>query len=333
MKFSNPSPKRLFTFGCSFTGYYWATWANILADELNPTEFYNYGRSGAGNPFIFNALMIADSEHNFTKDDLIVVQWTNVCRHDFYKDNKGWACNGNIFSQDHGDIQEEFVKKYFSVYGSYLRDLAIIKSTQAFLDKTNFHFIQMVDIMKFVDQWKDQPQVQLAWKVKEDCPEKTGVSEDDVKRLIELYGDTLDIIQPSFYEVLWNNDLDIILTKDSETINPLFFDGHPYPSEHLKYLTSVFDEHDWNDKTYQKLKYTDYVLFDWLIEKGREKTDNWYLGDLSIKELREVRDLSLIRKPDFFISGSPRYGQELGLMENIFENNRYKQDTVKLAVY
>ena len=44
------NPKRLFTFGCSFTDYRWATWANILAYELD-CEFHNFGKSGAGNQF------------------------------------------------------------------------------------------------------------------------------------------------------------------------------------------------------------------------------------------------------------------------------------------
>ena len=58
---------RLFTFGCSFTSYHWPTWANILAYDYD-IPLYNYGLNGAGNQFIFNMLMQADSFNNFTEN-------------------------------------------------------------------------------------------------------------------------------------------------------------------------------------------------------------------------------------------------------------------------
>ena len=51
-------PKRIFTFGCSFTNYLWSTWANILGYEFREAEFYNFGKSGAGNQYIFNLSLI-----------------------------------------------------------------------------------------------------------------------------------------------------------------------------------------------------------------------------------------------------------------------------------
>ena len=35
-------PQRVFTFGCSFTGYQWGTWANILGVEFPEAEFRNF---------------------------------------------------------------------------------------------------------------------------------------------------------------------------------------------------------------------------------------------------------------------------------------------------
>ena len=68
-------PKRLFTFGCSFTEWIWATWANILAYELD-VPFYNFGKPGAGNYYIANQISQADAIFNFTKDDLVIVKST-----------------------------------------------------------------------------------------------------------------------------------------------------------------------------------------------------------------------------------------------------------------
>ena len=105
----------LITFGCSFTKYSWGTWANILAKELEPVEYINLGKSGAGNQYIFNMLMQADAVYDFTHEDLVVVQWTNVCREDRYipqkKDSGPWVTPGNIYSQEEYDTN--FVMNYF----------------------------------------------------------------------------------------------------------------------------------------------------------------------------------------------------------------------------
>ena len=69
-------PKRLFTFGCSFTSHDWATWANILGYELqllHGCEFYNFGRSGAGNAYIANVISQVDQVYKFNSNDLVIV--------------------------------------------------------------------------------------------------------------------------------------------------------------------------------------------------------------------------------------------------------------------
>ena len=73
--------KRLFTFGCSLTKYKWQTWADILGELAE--EFYNHGAPGSGNTQIFNKIMIADGEYNFTSDDTIAIctesiNWNNI---------------------------------------------------------------------------------------------------------------------------------------------------------------------------------------------------------------------------------------------------------------
>ena len=59
------------------------TWANILALDLL-VPFYNYAASGAGNRFIATRVGMADVKHKFTKNDLVIVCWTNVARMDRY---------------------------------------------------------------------------------------------------------------------------------------------------------------------------------------------------------------------------------------------------------
>ena len=235
----NYQPKRLFTFGCSFTHYSWGTWANCLAKELEPIEFINLGRSGSGNQYIFNMVMQADSIYNFTHEDLVVVQWTNVCREDRYVPqlgDGGWHTPGNIYSQQTYD--NDFVRKYFSEKGAYIRDLASIKATYEMLKhKTQWHFLQMCDIIEQPNQWGDHK-----GRV------EPRMEDWELDQLIKHYHEPISHLKPSFYNILYNNNIQSKFDKDRKLINPGFFDGHPSPIEHLMYLKGVFN-HQWKDST------------------------------------------------------------------------------------
>lgn len=234
----NYRPKRLFTFGCSFTHYNWGTWANVLAKELEPIEFINCGKSGAGNQYIFNMVMQADALYNFTHEDLVIVQWTNVCREDRYlpqQKNGPWVTPGNIYSQQ--DYDDKFITKYFSEKGAYIRDLATIKATYEMLKhRTQWHFLQMCDIIEQPGQWNNVP-----GGVKR-------LTDQHLDELIQAYSEPLSHIKSSFYDILWNNNIDTKFAKDKKLISKGFFDGHPSPIEHLMYLKGVFN-HEWKDST------------------------------------------------------------------------------------
>jgi len=224
-KLFNTKPKRIFTFGCSFTGYNWATWANILGEEFQECEFYNYGQSGAGNVYISNMVTQADCVHNFTDDDLVIVNWTNVSREDRYSEKKEeWIRSGNIYSQD--VFSEVFVKNWANETHYRMRDYSLISLVYNLLkNKTQFHFFSMLNLKDFGDQWKSEASI----KTKQE------------KTLDILYKDYLSKIKPSMYEVLWNNNLQDKMENDMKIIHPNFRDGHPLPTEHLEYLQRMFD--------------------------------------------------------------------------------------------
>lgn len=198
---------RLFTFGCSFTNYRWSTWADCLAPEFN--EFYNWGQSGAGNHFIFNSLMEADQRHNFSVGDTVIVCWTNIMRDDRYIKNK-WVTLGNI--ADTPIYTKEFIADSVDSRGYLIRDLAFIKSVWNFLEskKVTWKFLSMNSITM------------------EDIWSTDHLKEQDV---IALYQDVLNIILPSFKQVLRPNGwYQKLLPGD---------DDHPMPTEHLAYLDTV----------------------------------------------------------------------------------------------
>lgn len=220
---TNP-PKRFFTFGCSFTNYHWSTWADIVAKELK-VPFYNYGRTGAGNQYIFNTIMQADALYNFNEDDLVMVCWSSITREDrFTKD--GWITPGNIYSQSQYDI--DFVKKWVDPTGCAIRDFALIKGVTDLLELKNIshHQMKMLDF-NHINQFKASSKLE---------------NEEWVSNLlVEMYQPTLNKISESFYKVLWDNNIDVKVQSDQELIGKHFFDGHPFPSEAFTYLQHLFD--------------------------------------------------------------------------------------------
>jgi hypothetical protein len=222
-KLKHTNPQRLFTFGCSFTDYKWATWANILAFEFN-CQFFNFGKSGAGNAFISNQITQANRYYNFNENDIVIACWTNISREDRWKNKKGWVTPGNIYSQQEYDAK--FVRSWANDIHFALRDFSYIDLIKNYLyGKTNYHFLSMCDIKNHINQWE------------------TGHNHcnRDIDNLTNLYKDSLDSISPSFYETLWQNDIDIKWKKDWKEIHPNYSDGHPTILEHYEYLTKTFD--------------------------------------------------------------------------------------------
>lgn len=213
------NPQRLFTFGCSFTNYHWLTWADILAYEYN-IPYQNLGNDGAGNTFIFNQVMSIDSLIGFAETDLVVVSWTNICREDRFK-NGHWVCPGNIFTQT--VWSENYVKEWADTVGYAHRDFAHLHAVNSLLALRGCKskMIAMCNIAEQLDQF-------------------TNTKITDIDNLIAMYQKDLSTVAPSFYEILWNNDIDNKRKKNRELFGFAFGDCHPSPIEHLEYVQHVF---------------------------------------------------------------------------------------------
>lgn len=261
-------PKRIFTFGCSFTNYVWGTWANIIGYEFNDCEWWDFGKSGAGNQFISLMITQADAYYQFTEDDLVLVNWTNISREDRYQvdkvkldDNPGavqeiegrWITPGNIFSQN--EFDQDFVSKWANMTYYAMRDFSTIAMSYEYLKNTNcqFHFMQMCEISETLDQWEGQTK---------------NVIDEKIKTVIDLYQPYLQKILPSFYRVLWNDDIGIKWKRDWRHIHRYFSDGHPLPIEHLEYLQKTFD-YEFSERTILEVKRANKGLVKY-IQKGYE---------------------------------------------------------------
>ena len=223
-------PDRFFAFGCSFTNYDWLTWPEPIAADLDITQYYNLGMPGAGNELIFNRLMQVDSRFGLGPSDLVMICWSSICREDRFVD-RHWLSPGNIYSQS--IYPADFVERYFSDPASVsLHDFAFIRASRVLLEARGcqFHFIQMLDLSVFYDQW-------------------TCNKIEHRNELLEL---ELRTILPSFYHVLWDDDIEKRHVIEKQLYGS--FNGHPGPAEHLRYLETVFD-HKWKELTVSSVNF------------------------------------------------------------------------------
>ena len=171
--------KRLFAFGCSFTNYKWPTWADILGREFDHYE--NWGQDGAGNQYMFNSIIECNQRNKFTKDDTVIVCWTNVDREDRYTDR--WLSSGNVYYSYAYPM--DWVKKFITDRGCLIRDLAMIKSVDLILSSIgcDYKFLSMVPLNHRMFEYLDPN-----------------------KDVFKLYSDALDKICPSYFETIFNSD-------------------------------------------------------------------------------------------------------------------------------
>ena len=116
---------RIFTFGCSFTNYWWPTWADILAHDVG-CDYYNFGNSGLGNVGIFSRMVQADNKYNFTPDDKIYVMWSGWHRVDRVNEDGWWTQENN----------NELLKKDWSMPNYVMKNYVSIISANKMFDIT-----------------------------------------------------------------------------------------------------------------------------------------------------------------------------------------------------
>ena len=224
---------RLFTFGCSCTAYNWPTWANIIGKEFD--FFENWGLIGAGNQYIANTIVEASVRHNITKDDTVVVMWTSCTREDRYTDE--WVTAGNLYMHSGKLYTQEFITKYVTPRGTYIRDLPTIHMTDRYLESLGCNY-QMLCMNELIDfNTKTHGTLHEVGINKRQLSKLFGKDNlksnpDQVDDVIELYKPVLDKIkQPSISSVVSKYNL-----------QQRRRDNHPYPLEHLKFVEEVLPD-------------------------------------------------------------------------------------------
>ncbi len=172
---------RLFTFGCSFTQYYWPTWADILGREFD--QFENWGLCAAGNQYIFNSVIECNLKNNLQKTDTVIIMWTLVSRWDSYHSHHWQSATDDVLLNP--SPNKQFGN--YDIRGLHIRDIVVINAAMLLLDAIGcnyqFHIIyplSTINLSKNVNNKIDD--------------------------ILNLYKSTVIKIKPSVYETLYNND-------------------------------------------------------------------------------------------------------------------------------
>lgn len=71
---------RFFVVGCSFTNWFWPTWADVIAHDHPHLEFINLGLGGQGNQYIATAVSQIIQHYAPTSRDCVAVMWSTFHR-------------------------------------------------------------------------------------------------------------------------------------------------------------------------------------------------------------------------------------------------------------
>lgn len=213
--------KRLFTVGCSFTEYFYPTWANILGKSMPNAEFYNLGLSGTSNPFIANRMVEANKKFKFCETDLVVIMWTTTARETHYfKGN--WFNPGNIFSQH--VYSKEFVEKFADPDGYLMRDMATIEMATSYVNNLPCDYIGLLS-------------TPLDFRYLGDF--NPGSDIDISNQILDTYRDLLDTFPKSMLELEMNNDWESGSTYECSVTGEIREDYHPTPNRYCNYLIKL----------------------------------------------------------------------------------------------
>ena len=208
---------RFFTFGCSFTGYKYPTWANVMSRNLPKARFYNFGQSGGGNMFIASRITEANRKFNFTDTDLIMVMNSTYCREDRYVRDRGWVTPGNIYTQAEYDYTDS---SYLCNWGhpiTYLvRDLALIDITDTYLKYLPCDSISMLSV-PFNYQQDDT---------------------EFVREILDIYSDLAARFPPNMFEEEMNSTWGYSCEYYNGG-NSMFKDYHPSTEQYCNYLEKI----------------------------------------------------------------------------------------------
>jgi hypothetical protein len=294
---------RIFTFGCSFTNYYWHTYADLLAeaysDQFNQhisQEIYqNWGHPGLGNRAIAERVAECHMRNKITDKDLVIVQWSGHLRHDFLKfskDNLGlsWQTKGSVFADSNSHLYDnKWTKNFFDEKGFFVNTLNSIVLVQQLLKSIGCKWLMTsMSDLRYVDFESDEISSNKLFY--ESHPELTpytkiwkDYSEHWLTPMMDFKEDNADldwwfnIVDNSCKttEIYKGKPFDVYKTKDN-----MWLEGHLTPMQHLYYLEEILKQFD------MKAEIPDRViqLMNWYDSAKKEANNDFIKLNINIQD-------------------------------------------------
>lgn len=229
----------LYTFGCSFTNYFWPTWADILGKYAD--NYKNLAVSGSGNYYIFYTLIDFISKHEIKNNDIIAICWSSVYREDRLKDQK-WIHSGPLFNSTSPIFNNEsFFENLFDPIHYIERDKTFVIAAIELLEAKNIKYAMfgINDDLYFSSQ-KDKNFFinfivkQFSKKYKNFVKNQT-FNFDSKENFYSKYKDKLLVSMLSVIDEK-NTDRALLKIKVGKEEKVVLDRYHPTPAEHLNYV-------------------------------------------------------------------------------------------------
>jgi len=254
----------IYTFGCSFTKWFWPTWSDWLQEYQNTTVI-NLAWPGFSNETIYWELL--SRKNDISSDDTIYIMLTGSNRERVWYDNE-WIekndCRG-FFPRNDGKLECSNIP-WVGLYRTHplhenslthliISNFNLILQIQLILDKIgcNYH------MMFWQNPWYDvRPIIKPIWKaIWHNKLSLTSKETHTSKQLLELSAmqsllleinwdkfifntnNTFDVSNPSTYDGLWEYNADIL--KKNKNLGKYCHktDHHPSTLIHHNYVCDV----------------------------------------------------------------------------------------------
>ncbi len=228
---------RLFTFGCSYTATeFYPTWADFLGLEYE--HFENWGVTGIGCRGISERVAECHSKHHFTKDDVVIVQWTTHLRHDYYNPTCskrpnaiGWKTSGNMFYPANRDVfTDSWIKIFFHEPGYIMHCLNAMVLVQELLKSVGctWYMTSIGDWCKLSsDVFPDNEPIDIREKLPQFNNYYKSIWEDHNDHWIE----PIAVYTNKFYHLDW-------YFNDATLPGKMYKEMHPSPQQYANWLNN-----------------------------------------------------------------------------------------------
>ena len=207
--------KSLFAFGDSYADYQWPMWPSIIG--TNYDYFYNYGKAGCGNYFIFKQFI--KNLHKITNNDTVIVQWTTPTRYD-HTDSTHWICKGDASTDIFYKNNLEYL---YSTNLGILKQLSYMKAVSKILNSINcFWFFIFLNDFSMVHDINHNKNFNIVWD-----PEGELYNDWSHLKDIELYKDHCINLSIDNYMEFINAKNNYLIYKETSV---KFVDAHPTPN-------------------------------------------------------------------------------------------------------